>query len=276
MMGLSLVLTIMPLHATAVWGATSAATGNLVSFGMLLCIIFSPIAGGYVVITWWLRGGRVVVAWWLRDGVRDDYVPVTPRVHHHHRITTARTSSPVGAHIAGALADRVGRVPLAVGGSLVSALGVACMPLARDKLSYYLLRSVWATGEAFLVTAYSALALDVTPEEQRGVRGRPGERGRVHARAARVGERGGVGGDIARVVAGCSQSADRDCCYAGARNSLDNQVGDIALLVFVALVGIVGNTSLNMAFWSASGLMLLANLVVVRLLKETPPSAATM
>ena len=96
MMGLSLVLTIMPLHATAVWGATSAATGNLVSWGMLLCLVFSPIAG--------------------------------------------------------ALADRVGRVPLAVGGSLVSALGVACMPLARDKLSYYLLRSVWATGKACLVT----------------------------------------------------------------------------------------------------------------------------
>ena len=51
-------------------------------------------------------------------------------------------------------------------------------------------------------------------------------------------------------------------------------MGDIALLLFVALVGIVGNSSLHAAFWLASSLMLLANLVVVRLLKDAPPAAA--
>ena len=55
-------------------------------------------------------------------------------------------------------------------GSLATALGVACMPFATNKLAYYAVRSVWSAGEAMLITAYTALALDVTPEEQRGAR----------------------------------------------------------------------------------------------------------
>jgi len=163
MTGLSLVLTIVPLHAAAAWGASAADIGALTSSAMLLCLIFSPIAG--------------------------------------------------------ALADRWGAMPIAIGGSLVSALGVASMPLAHSKLGYYVLRSIWAAGEAFLITAYSALALEVTPEDQRG-----------------------------------------------ARNSLDNQVGDIALLFLVVLVGAVGSKSLNVAFWLSSGLMLAANAFFSRLL----------
>ena len=46
-----------------------------------------------------------------------------------------------------------------------------------------MVRALWSSGEALLITAYSALSLDVTPKEKRG-----------------------------------------------ARNSLDNQVSDVALL----------------------------------------------
>ena len=74
---------------------------------------------------------------------------------------------------------------VAVCGSLATALSVACMPLATSRPLSYLVRSIWSIGEAFLITSYSALALDVTPEDQRG-----------------------------------------------ARTSLDNQIGDLALLVF--------------------------------------------
>ena len=100
------------------------------------------------------------------------------------------------------------------------------MPLATSKLGYYAARSVWSAGEAFLITAYSTLALDVTPEEQRG-----------------------------------------------ARNSLDNQVGDVALLFLPVVFGIVGSQSFAAAFWLASASMLAANLAVARLLKQTPASA---
>ncbi|KAL1525428.1 hypothetical protein AB1Y20_020286 [Prymnesium parvum] len=158
--GLSLVLTIVPLHAAAAWSASAADVGALTSFAMLLCLIFSPIAG--------------------------------------------------------VLADRVGSEALIIGGSLVSAASVACMPCAKSKASYYFVRALWAAGEAYLITAYSTLALNITPEDQRG-----------------------------------------------ARNSLDNQVGDIALLFLVVLVGVIGGKSLNMAFWATSGFMLLCNVFFV-------------
>ena len=90
---------------------------------------------------------------------------------------------------------------------------------------YYVGRSVWSVSEAFLITAYSALALDVTPEAQRG-----------------------------------------------ARNSLDSQAGDVALLFLPLLFGVVGQKSHRAAFWLASGLMLAANLVIVRW--HRPPSPA--
>ncbi len=72
--------------------------------------------------------------------------------------------------LAGALADRHGRVHIAMGGSLAIALGAACMPFATSAASFYALRAVWAVGEALLITAYMALTLDVTPREQRGAR----------------------------------------------------------------------------------------------------------
>ena len=127
--------------------------------------------------------------------------------------------SPIG----GLLADRIGRVPLALGGSITTALSVACMPFATSKLGYCLTRSVWSAGEVFLIPAYPTLALDVTPEEQRG-----------------------------------------------ARNSLDNQVGDIALLFLPLLFGAIGAKSFRAAFWLATGLMLAANLLVVKLLRAKP------
>jgi MFS family permease len=200
--GLSLILTVVPLHATAAWGASPKDLGTLYSFVTLLCLVASPIAG--------------------------------------------------------VLADRVGRTSLAIGGSIGTALAVAAMPYATSKLGYasrsrftydlsevylwsrrgllmvsarftydgghsshryYVGRSVWSVSEAFLITAYSALALDVTPEAQRG-----------------------------------------------ARNSLDSQAGDVALLFLPLLFGVVGQKSHRAAFWLASGLMLAANLVIVRLL----------
>ena len=160
--GLSLILTVVPLHATAAWGATPADLGRLYSLMTFLSLVLSPLAG--------------------------------------------------------ALADRVGRRPLAIGGALATALSVACMPLATSRLGYYAARSVWSAGEAFLITAYTALALDVTPEEQRG-----------------------------------------------ARASLDNQVGDVALLFLPILFGVLGQHSFAAAFWPASGLMLAAVATFARL-----------
>ena len=122
--------------------------------------------------------------------------------------------------MAGVLADRIGAVPLAIGGSVATALSVACIPLCRSQALYCLARSLWGVGEAFLITAYSALALDVTPEAQRG-----------------------------------------------ARNSLDNQFSDVALLFVPLLVGLVGAKSHAGAFWLASGLMLVANGAVATLLR---------
>ena len=116
--------------------------------------------------------------------------------------------------------------PLAIGGALATALSVACMPLATSKLGYYAARSVWSAGEAFLITAYTALALDVTPEEQRG-----------------------------------------------ARSSLDNQVGDVALLFLPLIFGVLGASSMNAAFWLGSALMLLCNFAFASLVD--PPSAKT-
>lgn len=112
--GLSLILTVVPLHATATIGASAAELGQLYSFVTLLSLFLSPIAG--------------------------------------------------------VLADRVGRKWLAVGGALATAAGIAAIPLAASKTTYCLLRALWSAGEALLITAYSALALDVTPEAQRGAR----------------------------------------------------------------------------------------------------------
>ena len=163
--GLSLILTIVPLHATAAWGASAADLGRVASLGTLLCLFVSPLAGY--------------------------------------------------------LADKVGRKPLAIGGSLVSALAVATMPVISSKLPYYFARIAWAVGEAFTITAYSTIALDVTPEDQRG-----------------------------------------------ARNSLDNQVGDVALLFLPVLFGVVGQTSFAAAFWLAASLMVVCNLLVANLLRD--------
>ena len=165
--GLSLILTIVPLHAAAAWGASAADLGRVTSLGTLLCLFVSPIAGY--------------------------------------------------------LADKIGRKPLAIGGSLVTAISVATMPWISSRTPYYAARIAWAVGEAFLITAYSTLALDVTPEEQRG-----------------------------------------------ARNSLDNQVGDVALLFLPVIFGIVGQqVSFAAAFWLASTMMVVCNLLVANLLRET-------
>ena len=163
--GLSLILTVVPLHATASWGASATDLGQLTSAVTFLALF--------------------------------------------------------GSLLAGKLADSIGRPTLAIAGSLATTLAVACMPFATSALPYFLLRSIWSTGEAFLITAYSALALDITPEQQRG-----------------------------------------------ARNSLDNQVGDVALLFLPLIIGATGQLiSHSAAFWLASGLMLLFNLLFARLLK---------
>lgn len=159
------MLTVVPLHANAAWGATAADVGKLSSFVTFLSLLVSPLSGG--------------------------------------------------------LADRIGRPKLAIGGSLATALAVACTPFATTRRSYYAVRSVWAAGEAFLITAYATLALDVTPEEQRG-----------------------------------------------ARSSLDNQVGDLALGVLPLLLGVVGGTvSHNAAFWLGAAIMLAANVVFAKLVR---------
>ena len=103
------------------------------------------------------------------------------------------------------------------------------MPLATSKLGYYAARSVWSAGEAFLITAYTALALDVTPEEQRG-----------------------------------------------ARSSLDNQVGDVALLFLPILFGVLGQHSFAAAFLPASVLMLAAVATFARLAKPAVAAAPTV
>lgn len=124
--------------------------------------------------------------------------------------------------------DRFGRLPFAVGGSLTTALAVCLMPLVSSRAPYYALRLLWGVGEAFLITAYSTLALDLTPEAQRG-----------------------------------------------ARNSLDNQVGDVALLFLPVLIGVVGQVvSFKAAFWLAGALMLGLNAFIVRTLRGHPRDAA--
>ena len=167
--GLSLILTVVPLHATATWGATTGALGRLYSTVTLLSLVVSPVAG--------------------------------------------------------VLADRVGRVRLAIGGSVATALACAAMPLlGTSRAGAYALRSVWAAGEALLITAYTALALDYTPEDQRG-----------------------------------------------ARASLDNQAGDVALLFLPLLFGLLGSVSHSAAFVLGSALMLACNVLFARLVG---PSAA--
>jgi MFS family permease len=157
MAGLSLILTVVPLHASEAIGLAPSEFGRLYSVVTLLALVVSPLAG--------------------------------------------------------ALADRLGRPLLAVAGSLATVLSVACMPLVKDRLVYFALRSLWAVGEAFLITAYAALAIDITDEDQRG-----------------------------------------------ARSSLDNQVGDLALLVLPLAFGAVGQIySHEAAFRLASALMLAAN-----------------
>ena len=42
--------------------------------------------------------------------------------------------------VAGWLADRVGRATLAMGGSIATALSVACMPFATSRLSFCVVR----------------------------------------------------------------------------------------------------------------------------------------
>ena len=171
--GLSLILTIVPLHAATAWGASATDLGKLYSFVTLLSLVVSPIAG--------------------------------------------------------VLADRIGSAPLAIGGSIATALSVACMPFATSQFTYYLTRSIWSAGEAFLITAYTTLALQVTKEEQRG-----------------------------------------------ARNSLDNQVGDVALLFLPILFGVLGQHSFAAAFLPASVLMLAAVATFARLAKPAVAAAPTV
>ena len=162
------MLTVVPLHAAAAWGATAAEMGRLYSFVTLLSLPISLLSGG--------------------------------------------------------LADRFGRARLAIGGSLATALGVMCLPFATTKLQYYAVRSVWAAGEAVLITAYAALALDLTPEAQRG-----------------------------------------------ARASLDNQVGDLALGVLPILLAVVGGKcSHRAAMWLGAAIMLAANALFAKLVLLRP------
>jgi len=170
--GLSLILTVVPLHATAAWGASTVQLGHITSFVTLLSLVASPLAG--------------------------------------------------------LLADRVGRRPLAVGGSAATAIACACLPWCHGRHSYYAVRSVWAIGEAFLITAYTTLALDVTRAEQRG-----------------------------------------------ARSSLDNQVGDVALLFLPLLLGATGQlVSHAAAFRLGAVLMLGCNFAFARLIRIPAAHAA--
>ena len=43
--GLSLILTVVPLHATAAWGASTVQLGRITSFVTLLSLVASPLAG---------------------------------------------------------------------------------------------------------------------------------------------------------------------------------------------------------------------------------------
>ena len=199
--GLSLILTIVPLHAGAAWGATAADLGSVMTFVTLLSLFVSPVAG--------------------------------------------------------LLADRVGRVPLAIGGSLTTALSVGLMPFATGRTAYYATRAAWATGEAFLITAYSTLALDVTPEEQRGARNsldnqvgdlRPDRHPRPKP-------------GLSRLLSPARRPQPL------ARHDII-QVGDIALLFLPLIIGVVGMKSFAAAFWLASGLMVGANLWITKLLKQ--------
>ena len=55
----------------------------------------------------------------------------------------------------------------------------------------------------------------------------------------------------------------------GARSSLDNQVGDIALLFMPLLFGAVGQlVSHAAAFWLGAGVMIGANVLIAQLLKD--------
>lgn len=162
--GLSLILTVVPLHATSVIGASAVELGRLYSFVTLLALPLSVLAG--------------------------------------------------------VMADRIGRKPLAIAGALTTALSIASVPFTSGKLGYSVVRALWSSGEALLITAYSALSLDVTPKERRG-----------------------------------------------ARNSLDNQVSDVALLFLPLIIGAVGQlVSVNAAFWLASVLMVGSVGVVAKLL----------
>lgn len=162
--GLSLILTVVPLHATSLLSASASELGRLYTFVTMTALVISPLAG--------------------------------------------------------AAADRLGRAKLALAGGLATALSIAALPLATSRGSYYALRALWSAGEAVLITAYSALALDVTPEDRRG-----------------------------------------------ARSSLDNQTGDVALLILPLLLGAVGQiVSHNAAFLLGSAIMLAANGLFARLI----------
>ena len=61
----------------------------------------------------------------------------------------------------------------------------------------------------------------------------------------------------------------------GARASLDNQAGDVALLFLPLIFGVVGYYSQRAALWTGSVMMVAANLIFSRLLKKTPGPEAT-
>ena len=196
--GLSLILTVVPLHATAAIGASATEVRPHHS---------STVAE---------RAVCSLRPWSYRWPLSPPFESRSYQLGQLYSFVTLLCLfiSP----LAGVLADRIGRRPLAIGGALATALSIAAVPLVNSKPLYCLARATWAAGEALLITAYSALALDVTPEAQRG-----------------------------------------------ARNSLDNQVSDVALLFLPLTLGVVGSKSIQAAFWLGSALMLGANFIVSRI-----------
>ena len=111
-MGWAAYLTLLPLHAIAVWGATPVQLGMVFSLAS---------AVGMLGIT---AGGR--------------------------------------------LSDKIGRLPVFAGGSVMYCVGCALLYYASNYTEFMIALVVWEIGEAVLTGLVGVLAADIAPEDKRG------------------------------------------------------------------------------------------------------------
>lgn len=74
----------------------------------------------------------------------------------------------VGSPLGGFVADRVGRKPAIAFGAATAAAAYGIVPLLESQSALFASMALLGFGEAFLMSSMAALAIDCTPDEQRG------------------------------------------------------------------------------------------------------------